>query len=242
MPHRPTPPIVHAIALCAALIWNATWLSSAYAQADPPTESELAEPPPERAEPPTELAGPSQGDAPPYRRFHLGTSLFVLVSFVPSDQSPAFANLNFGVRLTPKDVLIFEAITWQYHEPLGIPWGPDKGNLDNAFPGRVLDIGIGVAYQRFLWKGAYAALHATPFHQTYLDAEGKRIQSGFQLFMTARFGYHFAFAKNRVFIEPSVAFTAWPINTNLPDDFAVVEDRWSGYFLFEPGLHFGVKF
>lgn len=239
MPHQPKHSVVYTLALCAALVVGAAGFSPAAAQANPETES--VEPQPADT-PATESVEPLLADAPPYRRFHLGLSLFVLLNLVPDDQPPAFANVNFGVRLTPKDVLTFEAITWQYHEPLGIPYGPDKGHSDNAFPGRARDIGIGVAYQRFLWRGAYAALHATPFHQTYLDAEGKRIQSGFQLFMTARLGYHFAFAKNRVFLEPSVAFTAWPINTNLPDDFAAVEDQWPSYFLFEPGLHFGVKF
>jgi hypothetical protein len=46
----------------------------------------------------------------------------------------------------------------------------------------------------------------------------------------------------RFFLEPSVAVTHWPIDRNAPVDFATVDDRWPSYFLFEPGLHFGVKF
>jgi hypothetical protein len=88
----------------------------------------------------------------------------------------------------------------------------------------------------------YTTLHATPFFQMYFDQEGEHIQSGFQLFMTARLGYHFEFWKNRLFIEPSIAATAWPINTNLPDTFAAQEERWRPFFLGEPGLHFGVNF
>jgi len=55
-------------------------------------------------------------------------------------------------------------------------------------------------------------------------------------------GYHFQFFKNRFFLEPSVAMTHWPINTNVPESFERVESKWSNYFLFEPGLHFGFKF
>ena len=178
---------------------------------------------------------------PPYRRFHVGSSAFMLLNLVPFDKPPRFGMLTFGVRLTPRDVLSFEAITWQYHEPLGVPYG-QKEQPENAFPGPVRDVGLGVAYQRFLWKGAYAAAHATPFYQTYLDARGDRIQSGFQLFVAARVGYHLAFASNRLFIEPSVAFTAWPINTNLPEEHAALEAQFPSFLPIEPGMHLGVKF
>ncbi len=175
------------------------------------------------------------------RRHHLSTSLFMLANVLPMEDSPAFYQLNYGYRLTPRDVVIVEAITWRYHEPLGIPWGPSKGDPDESFPGHVRDIGLGLAYQRFVWEGAYSTLHATPFVQTYFDEAGEKIQTGFQLFVTLRFGYHFEFLDDRLFFEPSVAFTYWPVNTNLPDSFQVREDRWPNYFLFEPGLHVGVK-
>ena len=51
-----------------------------------------------------------------------------------------------------------------------------------------------------------------------------------------------AFGKEELFIEPSVAFTHWPINTNMPESFAKLEERWPNYFLFEPGLHIGYNF
>ena len=103
-------------------------------------------------------------------------------------------------------------------------------------------IGAGLAYKRFLWRSAYAQIHSTAFHQDYLDEAGRKIQSGFQLFNTVRVGYHFEFLKNRIFLEPSVAITSWPINTNLPESFQQEEDKWPKYFLFEPGLHFGINF
>lgn len=70
-----------------------------------------------------------------------------------------------------------------------------------------LSVGVASVYQRFWWKGDYTAVHAMNALQRYVDADGKKIQNGYQLFMTYR-----------------------------------LERRWPTYFLFEPGLHVGVKF
>jgi len=105
----------------------------------------------------------------------------------------------------------------------------------------VLGYGVGAAYQRFLWRGGYAALHALPLLQQYVDSRGERIQNGFQLFITLRAGYRVDLFRDRAFLEPSVAFTYWPINTNVPESFARMDARWPNYFKFEPGLHFGFR-
>jgi hypothetical protein len=47
---------------------------------------------------------------------------------------------------------------------------------------------------------------------------------------------------NRFFIEPSLAVTHWTIKTNVPAEFAALDQKWPNYFLLEPGLHFGYKF
>lgn len=174
------------------------------------------------------------------KRF-IGTTLFVLATPL-LDPSPEYYQLNYGYRITPKDILSIEAITWAYHAPLGIPYGFDKSDVKNNFPGKVKAYGLGLAYKRFLWKGMYTQIHSTPLKQDYLDENNQKIQSGFQLFNTLRFGYHIKFLKKRIFIEPSIAFTNWSINTNLPDSFQKQEDRWNKYFLFEPGFHIGFNF
>lgn len=178
-------------------------------------------------------------DEPEHKHF-IGSSLFMLFNFLP--EPPSFYQLNYGHRFTKRDTLIVEAITWTYNAPIGIPYGSAKTDPRNRFNGYARDIGIGLAYQRYWWRGLYSTLHVTPFWQGYYDEQSQYIQSGFQLFMTFRAGYHFEFWKNRIFLEPSVAVTAWPINTNLPDDFAAQEAKWPSYFLFEPGLHIGVNF
>ncbi|MFK7775530.1 MAG: hypothetical protein AB8F94_25535 [Saprospiraceae bacterium] len=175
------------------------------------------------------------------KKYFIGSQAFIL--FTPLlDPSPEYFQLSFGYRFSPKDEISIEGITWAYQGPLGRPYGPNYENPDSGFPGDVKAIGGGIAYKRFLWKGAFAQIHSTALRQIYRDENKNKIQNGFQLFNTLRFGYHFKIFKKRWFISPSVAFTNWPINTNLPESFQIEEDKWSNYFLFEPGLQFGFAF
>lgn len=176
-----------------------------------------------------------------FKRHYIGSSLFVLAT--PTlNPSPRFYQLYYGYRISEKDALSIEAITWEYRGPLGRPYGPDHDSESSEFPGKIRAYGLGLAYQRFLWKSLYAQVHATAFRQNYLEDDGSKIQSGFQLFNTFRLGYQFRFFKNKFFLEPSIAITTWPINTNLPDSFQVEEDKWNNFFIGEPGLHFGYNF
>jgi len=178
-----------------------------------------------------------------YRRFFVGSSFFMAGNFIPDDPNPPdFVQLNFGYRLTPKDVMSVEVITWKYSWPLGIPYGKALESPEARYPGYIREFGVSLVYQRFLWKGVYTAVHAMNALQAYVDDDNIKIQNGYQLFMTYRLGYHIELFKNRFFIEPSVAVTHWPINTNVPESFAQMERKWPNYFLFEPGLHFGIKF
>ncbi len=189
--------------------------------------------------------GLSQDTGPEFnsRRYFIGSSAFMLANaFITGPGSPKFYQLNLGYWITSKDVISLEAITWKYIAPLGIPYGPSYGSDDENYPGSVQEYGIGLAYQRFLWKDLYTAIHAVPLKQKYMDEAGQLIQNGFQLFMTLRAGYHIRILRDRFFLEPSIAFTHWPINTRVPEEFATMERQWPTYFLFEPGLHLGVKF
>lgn len=177
------------------------------------------------------------------RKFFVGSTLWELGNFIPGDTNPPdLVQLHFGYHITPKDVISVEAKTWKYGWPLGIPYGKSFQAPGEGYPGYVRSFGIGLVYQRFWWKGVYTSIDAGNMLQKYFDADKKFIQNGYQLFMTYRLGYHFQFFKNRFFIEPSVAVTHWPVNTNVPESFAQVESKWPNYFLFEPGLHFGIKF
>ena len=171
------------------------------------------------------------------RQHSIGSSLFLLGNFAVKDP-PNYFQLNYGYKLTRKDVIIVEAITWTYYKPLGIPYV----SSGEYFPGKVRDYGIGIGYQRFHWKNLYTTVQATPFFQQYIDLENEVIQNGFQLWLQLRLGYRFEFFEKRFFLEPSVVCNYWPVNTNMPESFLEQENKWPNYFLFEPGLHFGIKF
>lgn len=183
----------------------------------------------------------STSPVPDDKQYFIGSTLFVPFGWFVTP-SPEYYQLNLGYRLDAKNTISIEAITWKYPAPLGIPYGSDYENEEHNFPGDVKAFGVGLAYQRFLWKGLYGQIHSTAMRQNYLSKESDKIQSGFQLFNTFRVGYHLEFFNNRLFIEPSVCATWWPINTNLPESFQLEEDKWNNYFLFEPGFHFGINF
>ena len=178
-----------------------------------------------------------------YRKFYVGSSAFIFMNLNTNDPNPPdFYQLNFGYRISPKSVLSVEAKTWKYAWPLGIPYGDSKTDPEEKYPGYAREFGIGIVYQRFLWKGAYASIDAANMLVKYMDENNNHIQNGYQLFMTYRLGYHIQFFKNRFFLEPSISMTHWPIRTNVPESFATLENKWPNYFFPEPGLHFGFKF
>ena len=175
------------------------------------------------------------------RQFFAGSTFFLLGNLARTNP-PDLVQLNLGYRITPKNVISIEVTTWKYAWPLGIPWGKSREAPGEQYPGYVRDYGVALVYQRFWWKGAYTAVHAMSAIEEYVDSDNKKIQNGYQLFMTYRLGYHFQLFKNRFFIEPSLAATHWPIRTHVPEAFARTDDKWPHYFLLEPGLHFGVNF
>ena len=178
---------------------------------------------------------------PPSRRWFIGSSVFMVANVIV-EESPSFYQLNVGRWLSRRDVISLEVITWRYDHPLGIPYGPSFGAEEEAYPGFVRGTGAGVAYQRYWWRGLYSGFHATALRQDYQDPDKQSIQQGFQLFTAVRLGYHLEFFNHRLFLEPSIAITYWPINTNAPAAFRARDAKWPSYFIGEPGLHVGVKF
>jgi hypothetical protein len=90
---------------------------------------------------------------------------------------------------------------------LGIPFGKSFEAPEEKFPGYIRKYGFDLAYQRFLWKGVYTAIHVMPAWQTFVNDNGNKIDNGFQIFNTYRVGYHIKLFKDRFFIEPSIAVT-----------------------------------
>jgi hypothetical protein len=167
-----------------------------------------------------------------FRRHSLGSSLFLLANI---GDSASFMQLNYGYRPSPKDNLIAEAITWTYYEPLGT-----YGSSEEFYPGKVRAYGIGLGYQRFLWKNLFSTAEPTFFLQQFYNSDNEKIQKGFQLYLQFILGYRFEFFEKRLFVEPAYTLKYWPVNTNFPASFKVVENGAKNY-KFEPSLNFSIR-
>lgn len=176
-----------------------------------------------------------------YKACFVGSSLFMLGN-LDNKNRPDFVQLNLGYRITGKDVVSLEVKTWKYGWSLGIPYGKSYEAPKERFPGYIREYGFALAYQRFLWKGLYAGIHVMNAWQGFFDDNGKKIDRGFQVFNTYRIGYHIKLFKDRFFIQPSLAVTHRPYHTKMPDGFKKLDDKWSKFFIGEPGLHFGYNF
>ncbi|MGL5889891.1 MAG: hypothetical protein ACRC3B_08395, partial [Bacteroidia bacterium] len=112
-----------------------------------------------------------------YRKFYVGSSMFVLSNLNTKQKNPPnFVQLNFGYRLTPKNIVSVEFKTWKYAWPLGIPYGDSFEAPAEKYPGYIRSFGLALVYQRFVWKGAYAAVHAMNSSQRYFDENNNKIQ------------------------------------------------------------------
>ncbi len=176
-------------------------------------------------------------------KYFVGSTFLMLGNLIPNDPNPPeFVQINFGYRITPKNVVFLELKRSRFAFPLGIPWGDSFDEPGENYPGYVRQNVVGLAYNYFWWRGLYTAIHAMNAFQKYYDENDTKIAEGYTLFMTYRLGYQIRSPKDRFFFEPSIGFTHWPIKTNTPESFEEKERKWPKYFAYEPGLHFGFNF
>lgn len=177
-----------------------------------------------------------------HKRWFVGSTLFLIGNLAPVNP-PNFAQLNVGYRITGKDVVSLEFITWKYAWPLGINpfFNKSYGKPEEKFPGYIREYGVAIAYQRFFWKGLYAAAHVMPMWQTFVNENGNKVDNGFHIFNSYRVGYHVKLFNDRFFIQPSVGIAGRPYHSTMPAGFKEKDDKWSKYTP-EPGLHFGFNF
>ncbi len=168
------------------------------------------------------------------KKFYVESTFALLGNLLP-EEKPDFVQLNFGYRITSKDVVSLEVKTWRYFEPLGIPYGDARADDNENFPGFIREKGFAIVYQRFWWKSLYTGIPVMSAWQSFMDNDQRKIDNGFQIFNTYRLGYHVKLWKNRFFIEPSIAVTHRPYHTDMPESFKIVDDKWSKFFLGEPG-------
>jgi len=177
-----------------------------------------------------------------YKKFFVGSTLFMLANLVPDNNPPELLYLNLGYRITGKDVISVELKTWKYGWPIGIPYGKSFEADGEGFPGYIRERGVSLNYQRFFRKGLFAQVDVMPAFQTFVNNDGKKFDDGFQIFNTYSVGYHVKLFKDRFFVQPSVAITHRPYQSRMPDSFKQVDDRWSRFFYGQPGFHFGYNF
>jgi len=151
--------------------------------------------------------------------------------------------IQFAYHLTNKDRIGVKAATWKLFAPMGIPlWDPLFLDKTAFYPGRLRESGIGITYQRMIWRKLFATIEILPLKTTYLDEDDKKIGNGFKLYNSYHLGYHIPlFNKGRIFIEPQVHVNHWMINNNVPQVFKNEEDKWNNYFFLEPNLYIGIK-
>lgn len=155
--------------------------------------------------------------------------------------------LHFKYELDAKNIIGVKFATWRLFQPMGILWW--DGLLDKVesgteyYPGHLRETGLGVSYQRMLWKGLFTTAEVLPQLKTYVDLDNNKIGNGFKLYTSLHLGYHLAFGKKKqFFVEPQIHCQTWLIDTNTPADFKELDNRWKNYFLFEPNLYVGIKF
>lgn len=158
-------------------------------------------------------------------------------------------HIEFHVKrnLDNKNIIGVKFATWRLFQPMGILWWDgllDKVDSGSEFyPGHVRETGLGISYQRMLWKGLFTTVEVLPQFKTYLDLDNNKIKNGFKLYNSLHLGYHLSFGKKkRFFIEPQVHSQVWVFDTKAPEGFKELDDTWRNYFLFEPNLYLGVNF
>lgn len=180
-------------------------------------------------------------------RFRVSTTWLSFANFGEEKTNTQHYEVHFKYSLTRKDIVGVKFATWSLFQPMGILWWDgllDKIDSESEFyPGRLRETGLGISYQRMLWKGLFATIEILPLFKTYLDENKTKIGNGFKLYTSYHIGYHIPlFKKKRVFIEPQIHCQNWMIDTNTPSEFKNLDDKWRNYFLLEPNLYIGIKF
>ncbi|MEQ9308512.1 MAG: hypothetical protein RLN90_03595 [Balneolaceae bacterium] len=155
--------------------------------------------------------------------------------------------LHVKRNLDDKNIIGLKFATWRLFQPMGILWW--DGLLDKIesgteyYDGYLRETGIGVTYQRMLWKGLFTSIEVLPQIQTYTDLDGNKIKNGFKVYNSYHLGYHFTIGKKkRFFIEPQVHINQWFFDNNSPEGFKEFDDKYGNVFLFEPNIYLGWKF
>lgn len=176
-------------------------------------------------------------------KFSVHTTWLSFSNFGNPETNTHHYEIGFRYNLTSKDRIGVKLTTWKLFAPMGILfWDPLFLDRDEFYPGRLQERGLGITYQRTLWKGLFTTLEVLPLIKTYLNEENEKIGDGFKLYISYHVGYHIPIFKGRGYIEPQIHVNYWPIDSKAPESFRVKDAGKRDYFLFEPNIYFGVNF
>lgn len=182
-------------------------------------------------------------DSLPFRNYSVSTTWLSFVNFGDEKTNTLHYELHVKYYLSSKDIIGVKAATWKLFATMGMPMQEQlKFDENNFYPGRLRESGIGITYQRLIWKGLFTTVEVLPQLKTYVDFDKNKIANGFKLYTSYHVGYQFLLCKGRMFIEPQMHCQYWPIDTNTPEAFKEIDDKWNNFFLFEPNLYIGFKF
>lgn len=185
----------------------------------------------------------SKRDSIPDYKFSVGTTFLSFTNFETEKTNTQHYELHFRYKFSQKDRIGIKIATWKMFAPMGMPILEQlKFDERNFYPGRLREDGIGITYQRMLWKGLFTTVEIMPQLKTYIDKDRNKIGNGFKLYTSYHLGYHISMLKNRLWIEPQIHCQYWPIDTNTPGSFKEKESKWNNYFLFEPNIYIGINF
>lgn len=198
-----------------------------------------------------QISSPASGKSEVTHKYRISIPYFVpeglIVDSWGSRTSTQHLELHLKRNLDNQNIIGVKFASWRLFRPMGITWWDgllDKLETESEFyPGHVRELGIGITYQRMLWKGLFATVEVLPQFQTYLDLDGKKIGNDFKLYTSYHLGYHISFGKKkRFFIEPQINCMYWMFGNNAPAGFKELDDKWRNYFLFEPQIYLGMNF
>jgi len=182
-------------------------------------------------------------DSIPHYRFSISTTWLTFANFGDEKKNTHHYEFHVKYALTQKDKIGIKFATWKLFEPMGIPlWDSLIMQESEFYPGRLRETGLGITYQRMIWKGLFVTIEILPQLKTYYDENNKKVGSGFKLYTSYHLGYRIPLFKNRMFIEPQIHCQYWPIDTKIPKGFIDKERKWNNYFLFEPNIYIGINF
>lgn len=187
------------------------------------------------------IKGPA-ADSLSYHKFSVSTTYLTFLNFGEEKTNTHHYEFHVGYRLTRSDKIGIKVATWKMFAPMGMPMQEQlKFDEGNFYPGRVRETGIGVTYQRLIWKGLFGAVELLPQLTTYLDQNNDKIGNGIKLYTSYHLGYHISLFKDRIHLEPQIHCQYWPVNTDVPKAFQNKNDTWNNYFLFEPNIYLGIS-